>query len=118
MLLTRKGSTVWPKKLKVIQYWQSLPKSKQQGLGNPGNNTSYDHLVKVLYDNLVPDKCLLFEELAKKLNDILVSDGKPMTLFLIETSEKLIRFGKIWKNIFNQCSVFLDKVRNYLSKRN
>ena len=92
-VVAKKARVIWSKIIEVVSYWQQLPKNKQPGLGQPGANTSYDHLCKAVKDCLVPVKLLFFEEVAKKLNEFLVvfQTDKPMAPFLTETLEDLIK---------------------------
>ena len=72
-----------------------MPKSKHPGYSKFGNNTSYDHLVTTIDDPLIPVKIKFFEEVTKKLNEILTlfQTDQPMTLFLAETLDGLVRFS-------------------------
>ena len=92
-VVDKKARVIWSKIIEVVSYRQQLPKSKQTGLGKPGTNTSYDHLCKAVKDRLVPVKLLFFEEVSKKLNEFLAvfQTDKPMTPFLWETLEDLIK---------------------------
>ena len=57
---------VWPDIILLINHFLSLSKSKQ-----PKNNKSYDRLVKVFKDKLVPLKLMFFKEVAAILNGFL-----------------------------------------------
>ena len=92
--VAKKANIVWPKVKVVTEYWKTLPKSKQPGLGKPGANTSYDRLCSTVSDPLISLKVLFFEQVAKKLNDFLVlfQTDKPMAPFLAESLEELLRY--------------------------
>ena len=79
---------VWPDIILLINHFLSLSKSKQ-----PKNNKSYDRLVKVFKDKLVPLKLMFFKEIAAILNGFLrpFQTDNPMVPFLSDAYEELIR---------------------------
>ena len=90
--VAKKARMVWEKMVIITNYWCQLPKSKQPGLGKPGNNTSFDYLRKAVKDPLIPIKVLFFEEVARKLGEFLVifQTDQPMAAFLVETLHDLL----------------------------
>ncbi|XP_065665582.1 uncharacterized protein LOC136087006 [Hydra vulgaris] len=91
--VAKKAIQVWSKVVLVVDYWKSLPKSKQPGYGTSGQNTSFEHLSARANEVLVPLKLKFFEEISANLNAFLVSfqTDKPMTPFLVVTLEELLR---------------------------
>ncbi|XP_047133532.1 uncharacterized protein LOC124811633 [Hydra vulgaris] len=91
--VAKKAIEVWSKVVLVVDYWKSLPKSKQPGCGKSGQNTSFKHLSSRTNKVLVPLKLKFFEEISGSLNTFLVSfqTDKPMTPFLVVTLEELLR---------------------------
>ena len=69
--VARKAREVWSKVVIVVEYWKSLPKSKQPGHGKPGQNTSFEHLRARSKEVLVPLKLKFFEEISGSLNAFL-----------------------------------------------
>ena len=63
-----KAREVWSKVVIAVEYWKSLPKSKQRGCGKPGQNTSFEHLSARTKEVLVPLKLKFFEEISGSLN--------------------------------------------------
>ena len=57
---------VWPDIILLINHFLTLSKSKQ-----PKNNKSYDWLVNIFKDNLVPLKLMFLKEIAAILNGFL-----------------------------------------------
>ncbi|XP_047143255.1 uncharacterized protein LOC124817348 [Hydra vulgaris] len=90
--VAKKAIEVWSKVVLVVDYWKSLPKSKQPGCGKSGQNTSFEHLSSRTNEFLVPLKLKFFEEISGSLNTFLVSfqTDKPMTPFLVVTLEELL----------------------------
>ena len=86
---------VWPDVILLINHFLSLSKSKQ-----PKNNKSYDQLVKVFKDKLVPLKLMFFKEVAAILNGFLrtFQTNNPMVPFLSDAYEELIR--KLMKSFY------------------
>ena len=41
--VAKKATEVWSKVVLVVDYWKSLPKSKQPGYGKSGQNASFEH---------------------------------------------------------------------------
>ena len=82
-----------PKLLEVVDFWKSLPKSKQPGQGKAGANKSYDTLLLKRNDPLVPVKLRFFEETAKIINVFLVQfqTQSPMVPFLVDCLENIVR---------------------------
>ena len=74
---------IWPKIIEIVEFWKSLPKSKQPGQGKPGQNTSYEHLCKIYKDSFIPLKFQFYEEMAKSLNSFLLAfqTDRPMVPF-------------------------------------
>ena len=79
--------------LEVVDFWKSLPKSKQPGQGKAGANKSYDTLLLKRNDPLVPVKLGFFEETAKIINVFLVQfqTQSPMVPFLVDCLENIVR---------------------------
>ena len=79
---------VWPDIILLINHLLSLSQSKQ-----PKNNKSYDWLVKVFKDKLVPLKLMFFKEIAAIINGFLrpFQTDNPMVPFLSDAYEELIR---------------------------
>ena len=79
---------VWPDIILLLNHFLSFSKSKQ-----PKNNKSYDRLVKVFKDKLVPLKLMFFKEIAAILNCFLrpFQTDNPMMPFLSDAYEELIR---------------------------
>ena len=48
----------------VVEYWKSLPKSKQPGCSKPGQNTSLEQLSARTKEVLVPLKLKFFKEIS------------------------------------------------------
>ena len=71
-VVLRRAQVVWLKLVKVVRYWQSLPKSKQPGQGKTDSNKSYQRLPSSCSDALVHLNLAFFEEVAKKLNKFLL----------------------------------------------
>ena len=69
--VARKAREVWSKVVIMVEYWKSLPKSKQPGCGKPGQNTSFEHLSVRTKEVLVPLKLKFFEEISGSLNAFL-----------------------------------------------
>ena len=45
-MAAERAENVWEEYLQIIDFWKTLPKSKQLGQGEPGANNSYDTLLK------------------------------------------------------------------------
>ena len=69
--VARKAREVWSKVVIVVEYWKSLPKSKQPGCGKPGQNTSFEHLNARTKEVLFPLKLKFFKETSGSLNAFL-----------------------------------------------
>ena len=84
----KRAMLVWPDIILLINYFLSLSKSKQ-----PNNNKSYDRLVKLFKDKLVPLKLMFFKEIAAIINGFLrpFQTDNPMVPFLSDAYEELIR---------------------------
>ena len=91
--VAKKARSLWDKIPVIVDYWKGLLRSKQQGQGEVGANTSYDHLCVAYKDPLFPAILLFFEEVARSLNAFLVvfQTDQPMVPFLAETLDELIR---------------------------
>ena len=91
--VAKKAYNVLPKLLEVVDFWKSLPKSKQPGQGKAGANKSYDTLLLKRNDPLVPVKLRFFEETAKIINAFLVQfqTQSPMVPFLVDCLENIVR---------------------------
>ena len=48
--VAERAENIWEKYLKIIDFWKTLPKSKQTGQGKPRTNKSYDTLLKKASD--------------------------------------------------------------------
>ena len=90
----KKARKIWPKIVEVIHFWQLLPKNKQPRQGKVCNNTSYDHLFKVIKDPVIEGvvKVLFSQEVSKNPNDfhIIFQTDIPMPHFLTEILEELL----------------------------
>ena len=91
--VAKRAQSIWSKTVEVINFWKTLPKSKQPGRGKVGQITSYDFLTKHCNDSLIPLKLQFFEDIATTLNEFLVTfqTDNPMVPFLVEALEKIIR---------------------------
>ena len=91
--VAKKAYNVLPKLLEVVDFWKSLPKSKQPGQGKAGANKSYDTLLLKRNDPLVPVKLRFLEETAKIINAFLVQfqTQSPMVPFLVDCLENIVR---------------------------
>ena len=69
--VAKRAQIIWPKVVIVLEYWMTLPKSKQPGNGKAGQNTSYDHLRTRTKEVLLPLKLKFFEEISGSLNSFL-----------------------------------------------
>ena len=69
--VARKAREVWSKVVIVVEYWKSLPKSKQPRRDKPDQNTSFEHLSTRTKEVLVPLKLKFFEEISGSLNAFL-----------------------------------------------
>ena len=89
--MAKRAKSVWHKIVTITEFLVVLPKSKQPGLGQRGENSSYDHLHNCYKDPLVPVELQFFKEIAKSLNKFLLvfQTDKPMVAFLAETLEQL-----------------------------
>ena len=89
-VVAKKALSIWPKMIKVLDFWKGLPKSKQPGRGRPGENKSYEFL---LCKKFYPVKLRFFAETAKKLNNFLVTfqTSFPMMPFIVDSVENLVR---------------------------
>ena len=55
-VVAKKALSIWPKMIKVLDFWKGLPKFKQPGRRKPGENKSYEFLLSQMNDPLVPVK--------------------------------------------------------------
>ena len=92
-LVAKKAQSIWPKIVAVIDFWSTLPKSKQLGRGDPKANQSYQVLLSKRKDLLITVKFQFFEEIATKMNIFLkiFQTDAPMVPFLVDTLNELIR---------------------------
>ena len=92
-VVTRRAQVVWPRLVEVVIYWQSLPKSKQQGQDKPDGNKSYQSLANSCSNALILLRLAFFEEIAKKLNKFLrgFQIDSLMVSFLVDTIEEIVR---------------------------
>ena len=61
-LVAKKAQSIWPKIVAVIDFWSTLPKSKQLGRGDPKANKSYQVLLSKCKDQLITVKFQFFED--------------------------------------------------------
>ena len=92
--MTERAENVWEKYLKIIDFLEAWPKSKQLSKGRPGNSKSDDTLLKKANDLLVPVKLTFFQEVIDRLNYFLVTfqTNAPMVLLLVDRLEEIVRF--------------------------
>ena len=92
--VAEKAENVWEKYLQIIDFWKTLPKSKQPGQGKPGTNKIYDTLLKIASDLLLLVKLELFKEVVDHLNFFIVTfqTHAPMVPLLVVKLEEIVRF--------------------------
>ena len=110
--VAERAENIWEKYLQIIDFWKTLPKSKQLGQGKPGSNKSYDTLLKKASDLLVPVKLKFFKEVAGCLNSFLVTfqTDTPMIPLLVDKLEEILRFY-CWRFIL---PVMMEKANSTL----
>ena len=93
-LVAKKAQSIWPKIVAVIDFWSTLPKSKQPGRGDPKANKSYQVLLSKCKDQLITVKFQFFEEIVTKMNIFLkrFQTDAAMVTFLVDTLDELIRY--------------------------
>ena len=91
--VTTRAREIWPKIVKIIDFWKGFPKSKKPGKRKTGANTSYDHLCSIQKNPVVPLKLQFFEDIAKTLNSLLIlyQTNKPMVPFLADSLGTFLR---------------------------
>ena len=65
-LVAKKAQSIWPKIVAVVNFWTTLPKSKQLGRGDPKANKSYQVLLSKCKDQLITVKFQFFEEILQR----------------------------------------------------
>ena len=92
--VTERAENVWEKYLQIIDFWKTLPRSKQPGQDKPGANKIYDTLLKKASDLLLLVKLELFKEVVDRLNSFIVTfkTHAPMVPLLIVKLEEIVRF--------------------------
>ena len=92
--VAERAENVWEKYLQIIDFWKTLPRSKQPGQDKPGANKIYDTLLKKASDLLLLVKLELFKEVVDLLNSFTVTlqTHAPMVPLHVVKLEEIVRF--------------------------
>ena len=77
-----RATEIWPKIVEIIDFRNSLPKSKRPGKWRIGANTSYDHLCSIQKHPPVPLKLQFFEDIVRTFFLVLYRQISKWSLFL------------------------------------